>query len=410
MSDYKSGYFESCAEILKILINRKTDSRTDGKIQQLLLLFLVGEFYGLNTLNKILSSYGATGNDYSRLWRELTCRKLVGLLNDWLWGLFSKEFSKRVVQSGSTHSRQKLTIVIDGSIFKQWLTNEEFGKYFSKYYSGQYGSSVYGFNVLLCGMVIGEIFYPLHFQLRKKEEKDVEVASKILKRVHQKLDDLAVQESVCLPSLYLSVDSGFRSKELIAYCENSSIIYIGVPKVNHVVHQEGKRLKIKDLKAEFEKRESTNKAIDEASEIPFVWRVRVDYQAVGRQVTLLLFRLNGSKKVSVIFSPDLDIKAKTMRRHWFERTKIELLFRMIKNDFKIQQMTTRNRLGFMKKLALALVKSVFAQVFTQSVKKSNPSFQRLGFEGIRQKLIFYQIGKEWLDELIDTTFCKERTS
>jgi len=94
--NYRLGYFESASGILKELINRKTDSRTDRKIQQLLLLLLVGELYGLNTLNKILSSYGATGNDYQRLWRELSCRALVGLMNDWLWGLFSEEFSKRI--------------------------------------------------------------------------------------------------------------------------------------------------------------------------------------------------------------------------------------------------------------------------------------------------------------------------
>ena len=98
-----------------------------------------------------------------------------------------------------------------------------------------------------------------------------------------------------------------------------------------------------------------------------------------------------------------------MRRHWFERTKIELLFRMLKHDFKIQQITVRNRLGFMKKLAFALVKSVYAQIFTQMVKKKDARFRRLGFAGIRQKLIFHQIGKEWLDELVsEYIFCKQK--
>lgn len=407
MSDYQLGDFATCSQILEELITRKTDIRTDRKIQQLFLLLLVGEFFGLNTLNKILSNYGVVGNDYQQMWRELTCTKLVGLMNDWLWGLFSKEFSKRVVQSGSTHSRQKLTLVIDGSIFKQWLTGEEFGKFFAKYYSGQYKSAVYGFNVLLCGMVIGEVFYPLQFQLRKKEEKDVEIASKILKRVQRKLEELATEQGVNLPTLYLSVDSGFRSKELIVYSERCGIIYIGVPKIAHIVHHKGKRLNIKDLKLEFEERERIAKENLEGKNQPFVWRIRVNYQCIGQEVTLLFFRLAGSKKVSVIFSPNLDIKAKTMRRHWFERTKIELLFRMIKNDFKIQQTTVRNRLGFMKKLAFAFIKSVYAQVFTQTIKKSAPQFERLGFAGIRQKLIFGQIGKEWLDELISDTFCKK---
>ena len=104
--------------------------------------------------------------------------------------------------------------------------------------------------------------------------------------------------------------------------------------------------------------------------------------------------------MSVIFSPNLDIKAKTLRHQWFERTKIELLFRMLKTDLKIQQATSRNRLGFMKKLAFALVKSVYAQQLTQVVKKTDEKLSRFGYAGIKQLLIFHQIGKEWLDELV----------
>ena len=373
------------------------------------MLLLVGELFGLNTLNKILTNYGVRSNDYQQLWQKLPCKLLVNLMNDWLWQVFSEEFKKRIKQSGSTHSRQKLTLVMDGSIFKQWLLSESFGQYFAKYYSGQYKSAVYGFNVILGGMVIGDIFYPLQFQLRRKSEKDVEVAENILGKVHKKLRKLAHDVEVELPQLYLSVDSGFRSKELLACCKALGVIYIGVPKVNHTIDLDGKKHKIKDLKTEYLKKEAVYEKEHPEATTPFTWRVRVYYRCTGKEVTLLFFRLNGSKKVSVIFCTDLDIKAKTMRRHWFERTKIELLFRMIKNDFKIQQITVRNRLGFMKKLALALVKSVYVQLFTQMVKKSDPRFHRLGFAGIRQKLIFSQIGKEWLDELVGIdTFCRQR--
>ena len=52
---------------------------------------------------------------------------------------------------------------------------------------------------------------------------------------------------------------------------------------------------------------------------------------------------------------------------------------MIKHDFKIQQITVRNRLGFMKKLVLALVKSVYAQYLTQTVKKTDVYLERKVF-------------------------------
>ena len=310
-------------------------------------------------------------------------------------------------QSGSTLSRQKLTISIDASIFKQWLTGENFGQYFAKYYSGQYGSAVHGFNVLLCGMSIGDMFYPLHFQLRKKKEKDVEIALRILGRVRRKLESLACSVKVQLPFLYLSVDSGFKSKEIVDYCNDYRIIYIGVPANNNIVLLKGKSMNIKGLKEEYCQQEVLFKEGNNRNSTHFTMRIRVFYKMLKREVTLLFFRLKGSKKVSVIFSNDINIKGKTLRRHWFERTKIELLFRTIKNDFKIQQITVTNRLGFMKKLAFALVKSVYAQIFTQIVKKKSPQLRRLGFEGIRKRLIFSQIGREYLDDLMNSeTFCK----
>lgn len=368
----------------------------------MLLLLLVGELYGMNTLNSMLSNYEKGSKGYQKLWSDLSCGYLVGLLNDWLWELFRGDFEKRIQQSGSTQSRQNLTLVLDSSIFKQWLKEEEFGKYFAKFYSGQYGTAVYGFNVLLCGMVIGDIFYPLHFQLRRKVEKDRDVALRILQKVYNKLCQLAQAKGVVLPALYFSVDSGFRSQALVNYCESAGISYIGVPMTSQLVKVAGKSFNIKNLKREYEKKEAMHKANNPGDKEPFVWRVRGRINSLEREVTFLLFRLNGSKKVSVIFSNNLDIKARTLRRHWFERTKIEFLFRLIKNTFKIQQTTVTNRLGFMKKLAFALVKSVYVQLFTQLVKKTDPRLRRLGFEGIRKRLIFSGIGRELVDELIES--------
>ena len=59
-----------------------------------------------------------------------------------------------------------------------------------------------------------------------------------------KLKALADEFKQPMPTLYLSVDSGFRSKSLLAYCEGCGIIYIGVPKVNHIVGLDGKKQKV----------------------------------------------------------------------------------------------------------------------------------------------------------------------
>lgn len=414
MLDYCSSDFASADNILKSLLESSVDQRTAQKIRKVLLLLLHGQFYGLDTLHQLLRSYGIYSNDYQKLWSSLSCDFLLNLVNQWLWCVFGKEFGKRLSQSKSTQSRQKLTLIIDGSIFKTWLKNEAFGQYFAKYFSGQYHCAINGFNVILCGMSIGEIFYPLHFQLRRKVEKDVDIAARIIQRVYVKLKGLAVEIDTELPTLYLSVDSGFRSKALINLCNGLSIIYIGVPKSNHIVCldlNQSNKLKIKDLKRDFLEKEAIflDTLETRKTEIQdlFTWRIRVYYNCLKREVTLLLFRLKGSKKVSVIFTTDLNVKGKTLRRHWFERTKIELFFRCIKHSLSIQKSTVAYRLGFLKKLAFSFVKALYAQLFTQKAKKKGHRLSRMGLEGMKDCIIFHQIHKTFMDDLVSkNTFCK----
>jgi len=109
-----------------------------------------------------------------------------------------------MARSGSTHSRENLTLVIDGSIFRQWLPQEKLGHYFGKYFSGQINGTAYGLSLIVCEMSIGEVFYPLHFQLRRKDQTEVKVAERILAQIHRKLSGLASADR--WPPLYLSVD------------------------------------------------------------------------------------------------------------------------------------------------------------------------------------------------------------
>lgn len=408
---------EEASAIIAQLTKASLSERDAKKLEKVLLLLLYGELYGLNSLNKLLNSYGVQSNDYQKLWSKLSCEKIVSLMNRWLWLLFLPEFIKCAAKSAATQSRLHPTLVIDGSIFMQWLKkNEAFGQYFAKYYSGQYGKAVYGLNVILCGMSIGDMFYPLHFQLRKKSEKDVDVAHRMLQKVQHKLSDICQEAVVDLPTLYLSVDSGFQSDAFVNWCEAIGIHYIGVPKTTHTVYlntqtKEDKKAvnkrSIKDLKDEFvireqvweEARQASGDTKKDKKNEHFTWRIRVYYNCRDREVTLLLFRFQDSKKVTVIFCNDLNIKAITLRKRWFDRTKIENFFRLIKHSIKIQQSTTYDRLGFMKKFAFAMVKAVYAQILTQKVKKSDKSIRRIGYDKIKQLLIFHQIGKAFLDDL-----------
>ena len=85
-------------------------------------------------------------------------------------------------------------------------------------------------------MSIGHIFYPLHFQLGRQEEQVSVMAHSILKRVYEKLNNLAFSIDFTLPTLYLSIDSDFRDKDLIHFCVVNHLIYIRVPISSHVIY------------------------------------------------------------------------------------------------------------------------------------------------------------------------------
>lgn len=384
--------------LLAQLSEQELSGKRAQEFHQLVMCLLLGELFGLKSLHQLLASYGISSSRPHQIWQHVSTRDLVAIMNQWLWQLFSPEFVRLVERSGSTHSRENLTLVIDGSIFQQWLPREKLGQYFGKYFSGQINGTTYGLSLIVCGMSIGEVFYPLHFQLRRKDQTEVKLAERILPQIHRKLLRLADADQ--WPPLYLSVDSGFRSQTLINLCHGFGIHYIGVPKKPHVVIYQGEKLKVRDLIPRFEEREAEalSQATPEAP--PFTWRIRVQYPCVGREVTMLLFRLKGSKKVSVIFSPSLEIKAKTLRRHWFARTKIEQLFRCLKHELQIQRGTTTNRLTFLKQFAWALVKALHAQLWIQTLKRSHRRLRRIGYLGAQHLISFLQIERQQLDQRI----------
>ena len=53
---------------------------------------------------------------------------------------------------------------------------------------------------------------------------------------------------------------------------------------------------------------------------PFYQRVRATYCNQNREIVLLFFRFNGSKKVSIIYSHNKTIFAKTLRHHGGRRS------------------------------------------------------------------------------------------
>ena len=252
--------------------------------------------------------------------------------------LFEKKLNDKLTnlsqKDPSAWSRETVTVVLDDSIFRTWLQGssddlKDYEHYYSKWFSGQFYSTVYGYKVVCLGFSIQGVLYPLYFELVKKstETSAIKVAQGLVEKVGIFLDTLR-KKGFQIPTVAFSCDNGYNSLVLSEICHKAHLSYISVPKRSEKIQINDKIYKIEQYieevfivkeQAYLKKGEDNPKLVQE----PFFQRVRATYCNQNREIVLLLFRFNGSKKVSVIYCPDKTIFAKTLRHHWFERTQID---------------------------------------------------------------------------------------
>jgi hypothetical protein len=365
-------------------------------------LQLIGTLYGANNLTELSAICGIKSNKASKLWQKLTHSQIQVLFNNAARSAFSEQFLSLCGQSDATQSRAEATIVGDDSIFKHWFSDEEMGEYFAKFFSGQSKSVVYGFCVNLAGIVLKDTFYPLVFSLVKRKESSKAVLQANLKEIKDYLDELIDQAnkknqtSLKLPQLYLSIDSGLTDPNIINWCETKEIVFIGVAEKTHIFTTpwEAKGNFQEVLLPNFLREEGLFYADKNNEGKPFTLRMRLYYRYLGKKVTVLLFRFNKSKTVSIIFSTDKDIKAITLRRRFFQRTQIEQFFRMVKHTLRIAQSTTLDTSSFRKKIALFFLKAIFAFSFRNFCRTHFKVFRNWGFHKLRRDIIYQNIDKD----------------
>ena len=383
--------------------NQKLDKKQQLQLRRVLEVMLIGEFFGLHTLNSILTTFGIKSTNLYKVWKDFTFHQIKGLTIDLSIDYFKDAMGKLGTQSDSTWSRSEATIIIDDSIFKMWLKNMPHGDFYAKFFSGQIKRTVYGFRVTLLGVNIGEDFHPLYFQIVPKKGDTKKVALKLLKKVRAIFLKLSENQEFSCPNLYLSVDSGFTCDQLIAYCEKQNIGFIGVPKKTNVFKFKDISMNLKTyIEEQFLPKEQAYKEEMQREgkiEKPFVLRIKADYKAQNRTVVLLFFRLNGSNKVTVIFCSHLAVMKKTLRRRFFQRTKIELFFRFLKETLKIQKSKSERYGDFVKKLSLCILKAIFCLRLQKFFRKKR-KFKGWSFYKIRQHIIYQEIDKTILTELI----------
>ena len=225
------------------------------------------------------------------------------------------------------------------------------------------------------------------------------------------ISDIKKREKIYLYlRLVVIVDTPIRRS--LDVCEKHGMYYISVPSKNHYFTINDKKITLKTwIDTEYIKAENTHNAaqseLHNAEKTPFVYRQRAFYNAQNKYVTLLAFRLGNSKKITVIYTPDINIKGKTLRRHWFARTQIEQFFKLLKHYMKIQEPRTTQKHDFEFKLyCFAFIALHLQRLIREYIRRRIPEFKRKGLGFLR---IFFQ-GSTDIADTLKTTFCNLKTS
>ena len=225
----------------------------------------------------------------------------------------------------------------------------------------------------------------------EKADSAISVAIKLVKRFSLWKRKLG-KSTTSLPDFHFSCDSGYSHKLLEKVCRDNHLKYISVPKKAHIFLVAGKQIKGTDLiKTMFLEQESKHEEqesdLPKKEKTPFSLRIKANYCCKDNQsVVLLIFRLNGSKKVSIIYTTHLEIMSKTLRRHWFARTYIEQFFKTLKHVLKIHQTITKTKASFEIKLLRFCFVALHAQNLIKTIRKKIKDFEKKGFIALQRIL------------------------
>lgn len=309
-----------------------------------------------------------------------------------------------MAKSDSSWSRQNITAIGDESVFRQWLCGEskENDEHYQRSFSGQFCKTVWGYKMSVWGVMMNDRFYPLVIKCLKSGETCSSVSQKCVEELADFLQEIS--KNYDKPTMFFSIDSGFNNALLLKKIEGKGFAPVCVPKDNHCINYEGKDLKIRDLKVEFEKKEKKNLK-KYPNETSFCWRVKAAYRMHQREVIFIVFRLKGSKKISIVFCFDIHAQAKTIRRHWFARTSIEQFFRLMKTTLRIQESVSNSYEKFMKKFSMTCLKACFILQIRNRVRRTIKGMKKATWANIRRGLA-YDLGMEWLEKCAKNhTFC-----
>jgi hypothetical protein len=387
-------------------------------------MFFMGHLLELPTLNSILEQYQIKSNayqiNYNKLLKKMSNKTFFDVFEQFGLSVVRTKLLSMAEKDASIWSKTSVTVIVDDSIFKQWLGNllrEDI--HYNSYFSGQFQKTVYGFKIVCLGLSIDGFFYPLFIDFAQKAPKESSkeegkafksslIAEKLVEKWGLFFRKLQAEQPT-LSDLYFSCDNGYNDVNLSEKCHKNGLIYISVPKKSHYFEIEGKKQNLtkfieekylpqeKKHELDYEKAKNDWKKLQEEQKInevfrdstPYTWRIKAKYCSQGREVVLLFFRLNGSSKVSVIYCTQLTIFSKTLRHHWYDRTYIEQFFKLLKHTMQIQQAKTSSKETFEVKLVGFLFLAWQLQKLVAFLRKSFDFGvkRKIGLHFIRKQLI-----------------------
>ena len=422
VKDYFEGKYREELSVFSAIKDEfdedQLSSEEHRQVQKFLLIFFLGQILDLPTLNSMLEEYEISSNSVSKHYAEIQSKISTKNILRLYERIFEHQLSEHLLTLFEKHpcifSRNLVTVVLDDSVFKQWLSSfiegEDFEGCYGKYFSGQTKSSVYGFRVLCLGICIDGVYYPLYFEYVKTKNKSktskneqksaksrtkpknqksdnqksdaIIKAEKLVKRFgtfynkFQKKEQI-VASGFCLPALHFSCDNGYSHTDLANCCAANHLIYIisiSVPKKSHFFIIDDTAIKLSNwIKEVFIPKEKVylkeQEKLPKQQRKPFIYRFKGTYRSKKMKVTLIAFRLNGSKRVSIIYSTSSTIFRKTIRRHWFQRTYIEQFFKILKHMLKIQESRTEDKRTFTFKILRFFWMALHVQKLVRFVRK-----------------------------------------
>lgn len=394
------GLEDASMRIIEPVLAANVSKKDKAKIEKVILLMCFASFYGHNNLKQVLKAYQKKSSRLYSIYNSLSYRELCTISSELSVHYITEKLIDIGTKGASTWSRQRPTFIIDASIFKIWL-KEPKNEFFDKFFSGQTKRGEYGYKITLGGITIDEMFYPLSFYISTKGHTDAEIGSFILHDMHCMVEKIKKENHLTFGQFHLSVDSGYSNPDLLVYATELGIVPICVPVKSHKFEIDNLCLKLNEyIDNQYIPAEAEYYKLHGLDAEPYVMRKKAIYKCRNCTVVLLFFRLNGSKKVSVIYTTDMNIKAKTLRRCWFERTHIEQFFRFCKHTLQIAASTYSDADDFLKKVSLFFFKALFCNVVRNSFRRKK-GLKKITFGDIRAYVSTRRTGEEWLINLLN---------